>query len=152
MDNIAEAEHHSGYRERCLRGTRRDVLRQLEDWLEDKKDQHVLWLEGIIGDEKSTIAQTFAEVTFAEGKLGASFFCSREFDDRKDLQAIFPTLAFQLARQYPWFREELLKLLRTHPDVGQEPPDLQMEKLIVGPFKASDPNPHHHLRLGRMRG
>ena len=74
MNHAVEAEHYSGYREGCLSGTRRDVLRQLEDWLEDERGRHVLWLEGIAGQGKSAIAQTFAEVTFAEGKLGASFF------------------------------------------------------------------------------
>lgn len=122
MNHAVEAEHYSGYREGCLRGTRRDVLRQLEDWLEDERGRRVLWLEGIAGQGKSAIAQTFAEVTFAEGKLGASFFCSRESDDRSNTQVIFPTLAFQLAHRYPWFQEELLKLLRTNLKSDRSPP------------------------------
>ena len=52
---------------------------------------------------KSTIAQTIAERLFAEGQLGASFFCSRDFEDRRDLQFIFPTIAAQLARRYTKF-------------------------------------------------
>ena len=48
---------------------------------------------------------------------------------------IFPTLAFQLAYQYPRFRKELLKLLRAKPRVGRQSLRLQMEKLIVGPLK-----------------
>jgi len=100
-------------------------------------DQRVFWLNGLAGTGKSTIAQTFAEWTFADGKLGASFFCSRDFEDRSNLQIIFPTLAFQLAYQYPGFRNELLQVLKTRPDVGQESLCSQMEKLIVGPLKAA---------------
>jgi len=135
IHHTVEADHRSGNREGCLRGTRRDVFLQLEDWLEDKQGQNVFWLNGIAGTGKSTIAQTFAEICFADGNLGASFFCSRESDDRSNIQLIFPTLAFQLAHSYPRFREGLLKLLWTNPDVGQESPCSQMEKLIVGPLK-----------------
>ena len=46
-----------------------------------------------------------------DGKLGASFFCLRDFEDRRNLWKIFPTLAFQLAHRYPRFREELLLVL-----------------------------------------
>jgi hypothetical protein len=137
VHHTPEAGYRSGNREGCLRGTRRDVLLQLENWLEDEQGQHVFWLNGLAGTGKSTIAQTFAEITFAEGRLGASFFCSRDFEDRSNLQAILPTLAFQLAYQYTQFREQLLRVLRANPDVGRESLCLQMEKLIVGPFKAA---------------
>ena len=95
------AGHRSGNRDGCLRGTRRNVLLQLEDWLENEQGPRVFWLNGLAGTGKSTITQTFAEITFAEGKLGASFFCSRNFEDRSNIRAIFPTLAFQLAYRYP---------------------------------------------------
>ena len=118
-----------------MKGTRRDVLSQLESWLNDEKDKHVFWLNGLAGTGKSTIAQTFAEMSFTDGKLGASFFCSRDFDDRSNLRKIFPTLAFQLAHRYPPFRGKLLPVLTASPDVGRETLCSQMEKLIVGPLK-----------------
>jgi len=119
-----------------MKGTRRDVLFQLERWSKDEHDKRVFWLNGLAGTGKSTIAQTFAEMCFADGKLGASFFCSRDFEDRSNLRSIFPTLAFQLAHLYPEFRNELLPVLKTRPDVGREALCSQMEKLIVGPFQA----------------
>ena len=120
-----------------MKGTRRDVLFQLENWLNDEQDKRVFWLNGLAGTGKSTIAQTFAEMSFADGKLGASFFCSRDFDDRSNLRSIFPTLAFQLAHRYPHFRQELLPVLAASPDVGRETFCSQIEKLIVGPFQAT---------------
>jgi len=114
-----------------------DVLQQLEDWLENEQGQRVFWLNGLAGTGKSTIAQTFANITFAEGKLGASFFCSRDFGDRSNLQAIIPTLAFQLAYHYPLFREQLLPVLRANPGIGKGLLCSQMESLVVGPFQAT---------------
>ena len=133
-----EASYRSGNRQGCLEGTRKEILLQLENWLMDEQDQHVFWLNGLAGTGKSTIAQTFAEMSFTYGKLGASFFCSRDFEDRSNLQSIFPTLAFQLAHQYPSFREELLRILRARgPGIGRESLCLQMERLIVGPLKTT---------------
>ena len=131
------AGYRSGNRQGCLRGTRADVLLQLECWLKDEQDHRVFWLNGLAGTGKSTIAQTFAETCFADGKLGASFFCSRDFEDRSNLQAIFPTLAFQLAYRHLPFREELLQVLRANPGVAQESLCSQMERIIVDPLKAT---------------
>jgi len=133
----SDAGHRSGNREGCLRGTRRGILLQLDHWLKDEEDHRVFWLNGLAGTGKSTITQTFAEISFADGKLGASFFCSRDFENRSNLQTIFPTIAFQLAYQYSPFREQLLQVLRANPDVGHESLCSQMEKIIVGPFKAT---------------
>ena len=130
------ASYLSGDRQGCLRGTRKGVLREIEHWLAGNQGQQIFWLNGLAGTGKSTIAQTFAERMFADGKLGASFFCSRDFADRSNLHAIFPTLALQLAYRYQLFRNELLKVLKG-PDITKESLCSQMEKLIVGPLKVA---------------
>ena len=137
IHHTAGASYLSGNRQGCLRGTRKGVLWEIDDWLASEQEHRVFWLNGLAGTGKSTIAQTFAERAFADGKLGASFFCSRDFADRSNLQAIFPTLAFQLAYRYQLFRDKLLPVLRACPDVAQESLCSQMEKLIVGPLKAA---------------
>ena len=138
MLHTVNAGHRCGNRQGCLRGTRKGVLGDIQHWLTSEQGQRVFWLNGLAGTGKSTIAQTFAETTFADGMLGASFFCSRDFEDRSNLQKIFPTLAFQLAFQYPRFRKELLRVLKERPDVGQESLCSQMEKLIVRPLEATN--------------
>jgi len=137
MHYTANAGYRSGDRQGCLRGTRTDVLLQLECWLGDEQDHRVFWLNGLAGTGKSTIAQTFAEISFAAGKLGASFFCSRNFEGRSNLQAILPTLAFQLAYRYFLFRQQLVQVLKANPNIGQETLDSQMESIIVDPLRAT---------------
>ena len=112
MYHTLDAGYWCGNRLGCLKGTRKDVLWEIERWSTGKQEQHVFWLNGLAGTGKSTIAQTVAEAAFADGKLGASFFCSRDFADQSNLQVIFPTLTFQLAHQYPHFRRELLQVLK----------------------------------------
>ena len=111
------------------------VLDEIERWTEDSEKSPVFWLNGLAGTGKTTIAQTVAERVFAEGRLGASFFCSRDFEDRSDLRFIFPTIAFQLAYKYPEYRSHFVSLLRTNPDVVYESLYNQMQKLIAEPLR-----------------
>jgi hypothetical protein len=97
----------------------------------------IYWLNGLAGTGKSTIAQTIAEHIFANGRLGASFFCSRDFNDRRSLHYIFPTIAFQLAHRYPKFRSILIPLLQSNPDIGYESLFNQMRMLIAEPLSSS---------------
>jgi len=132
------AEYRHGSRRSCLKGTRETVLDEIEAWAKDFKQSPVFWLNGLAGTGKSTIAQTVSERIFADGQLGASFFCSRDFEDRSDLRFIFPTLAFQLAHKFPKFRSALVPLLQSDPDVAHESLYRQMEKLIIEPLELAD--------------
>jgi len=127
--------YEHGDRQGCLTGTREAILDEIESWTKDLDKSPVYWLNGLAGTGKSTIAQTTAERLFADGRLGASFFCSRDFKDHSDLRLIFPTLSFQLAYRYPDFRSSLVSLLQSNPDIGYESLCNQMEKLVVAPLK-----------------
>ena len=134
----AGAHFGFGDRKGCLKGTREDVLDEIESWSKDPNMSPVYWLNGLAGTGKSTIAHTIAERVFADGRLGASFFCSRDFKDRRNLRYIFPTLSFQLAQRYPKFRSILVPLLQSNPDVVHDSLYNQMEGLIVEPFGSSN--------------
>ena len=138
MHYATEAEHHSGDGQGCMSGTRTDVILWIETWLTDKQHRQVYWLNGLAGTGKSTIARTIAEISLLGRKLGGSFFCSRSSEDRSNLKTIFPTLARQLAYQYPAFQQELLQVLRHNPRAAEEGLDLQMKELIVHPLKAAN--------------
>ena len=106
-------------------------------WSEDFETGRIFWLNGLAGTGKSTVAKTIAERLFATGRLGASFFCSRDFSDRSDLRFIFPTIAVQLAREYSGFRSAFISLARSDPGIADESLYNQMKKLIVDPLKES---------------
>ena len=132
------AEYRHGGRKGCLKGTRRAVLSGIELWARDFDRTPVYWLNGLAGTGKSTIAKTVAERLFADGQLGASFFCSRDFEDQRNLQLIFPTLAVQLARKYTEFRSIFTPLIQSDPDITYESLYDQMEKLIVRPLNEAN--------------
>ena len=132
------AGYRHGGRKGCLKGTRGPVLDTIELWTRDFDRPPVYWLNGLAGTGKSTISQTVAERAFAGDQLGASFFCSRDFLDRSNLDSIFPTLAVQLARKYAEFRSILVPLIQSDPGIADESLYHQMEKLVVEPLSKSN--------------
>ena len=140
LDDLRQAqgaEYRHSNRDRCLKGTRTAVLDEIELWTQDFYKPSVYWLNGLAGTGKSTIALTVAERMFADGRLGASFFCSRDFEDRKNLRFIFPTIAAQLARRYPKIRSILVPLVQRDPEIIHETLYGQMDKLVVQPLVES---------------
>src|SRR5882762_3951656 len=119
---------------------RNSGLEKIESWVHAIDILRVYWLNGVAGCGKTTIAQSFAERMFAEGLLGASFFCSRDFLERRSLHYIFPTLAFQLALKYPTFRGHLLNIIKSNPDVSYGSLETQLKKLLVEPLELSGLN------------
>ena len=60
------------------------LLSEIESWAKDYNRSPIFWLNGLAGTAKSMITPTVSERMFADGELGASFFCSRDFEDRSD--------------------------------------------------------------------
>jgi NACHT domain len=129
------AGYSSGNHKPCLNGTREGVLQDIEAWEAGKMNESVYWLKGVAGCGKSTIAQTFADRSAEHGNLGASFFCSRDYPDRRNLHLIFPTLAYDLAYWSTDFKIALVSIIRTNPNVQYDTLHIQLEKLLVRPFK-----------------
>ena len=107
-------------------------------WAENSQERHVFWLNGLAGTGKSTIAQTFAEMVAEAGTLGASFFCSRDYLDRKELKNIFPTLAYQLAYKYPAFRNRIIQVIKQDPSVARNSLISQLKDLIADPLLSTN--------------
>ncbi|KAF9646346.1 hypothetical protein BDM02DRAFT_3262329 [Thelephora ganbajun] len=131
------AEYCHGDRRTCLKGTRTAVLDEIELWTRDFDKPPIYWLNGLAGTGKGTIAQTIAGRVFADGQLGASFFCSQDFQDRRSLHLIFPTLAVQLARRYPEYRSIFVPLVQSNPELVNGSLYTQIISLIVRPLKES---------------
>ena len=138
LEPVRNAGYQTGHHEKCLPGTRESVLRDLMLWAKNPQDRNVFWLNGLAGTGKSTIAQSFSEAIVKEGLLGASFFCSRDYLDRKELKNIFPTLAYQLACQYPHFQSHIISILKDNPTLAHTSLIFQLENLLVNPLSRTN--------------
>ena len=107
-------------------------------WAKNLQGQNVFWLNGLAGTGKSTITQSFSEIAAKEGILGASFFCSRDYLDRRVLKHIFPTLAYQLAHHYPHFQSHIVASIKKDPTIAHASLISQLENLLVNPLSESN--------------
>ncbi|KAH8085425.1 hypothetical protein BXZ70DRAFT_900107, partial [Cristinia sonorae] len=134
MYEKGQQESKSGKRTHCLAQTRVEILGRLELWLVSTEDYRVFWLNGMAGTGKSTIADSLVRYARAEGCLGAAFFCSRDFETARDINRIFPTIAFQLAHSIPLYKDKLIQLIS---GMASLPGSLeeQLNILILKPLK-----------------
>ncbi|KAI9069913.1 hypothetical protein FKP32DRAFT_1529157, partial [Trametes sanguinea] len=93
----------------------------------------MMWLYALAGAGKSTIAMTTAQWCYLRKILAASFFCGRD-GDRSNVRAIMSTVASQLARRCPIFREALRKAVAENLNIYEMSVASQLEKLIADPL------------------
>ena len=101
--------------------------------MNSEAERRVYLLTGLAGTGKTTIAKSVAKFAHENGVLAASFFCSRDSDERSNLQLIFPTIAFQLSHFSRQFRGGIVTTIKQSPDIGFAPPDEQLKHLIIEP-------------------
>jgi hypothetical protein len=95
-----------------------------------------MWLHGLAGTGKSTLAATVAQSLEESRHLGASFF-SRSDAERSDPQAVFGTIASQLAARFPSLLWKYLKSFEMSPWSPTRLLISFFQKLIYGPLKTA---------------
>jgi hypothetical protein len=112
------------------------IARAIESWARDTTAPPVYWLNKSNASENTAIARVVAGRMSTANRLGASFFCSQVVEGR-NLHLIFPTLAHQLACEFPNFY--------CHPpthgpglDVSKWRMAKQMTRLILTPSVVSN--------------
>ncbi|KAG8694725.1 hypothetical protein FRC08_008298 [Ceratobasidium sp. 394] len=123
------------HRTRCLQDTRTNVLQDLQEWVHYGKFHKVYWLSGTSGSGKTTIAYSLCEYLENSGRPAASFFCSRDLPDCRDVRRILPNVAYQLARLSRPLRRAISNSLERDPEVCSQPIKNQFERLIAMPLE-----------------
>lgn len=113
------------------------MLDKIFTWFNDDSPQvpQVFWLSGLGGTGKTAISHTVCEKMYANGRLGASFFFSRDEADRRRLPFIIPTIAFQLASKNHAYRRKISDVLKVHPDAPSRAQQYQLKELLIDPLK-----------------
>jgi len=105
---------------RCLPGTRKEILEQIEKWVKPgSKGKSILWLHGPAGAGKSAIAQTIAEKCAGRDQLAASFFFARTVPNRNSAKHLLQTIAAQIALSVPEKRKMLDTILKKDPCIAE---------------------------------
>ncbi|KAH7098190.1 hypothetical protein BKA62DRAFT_773665 [Auriculariales sp. MPI-PUGE-AT-0066] len=122
----------SGY----MHGTREELLNEFTTWAINPAGPCVLWLSGLAGTGKSSIAQSFATRLAENGIFVVSFFISRHAHHRSDLYGILHTLAFELARVHHAARASIPQAFESDPHIHELNLDKQVDKLLLQPLLA----------------
>ncbi|KAH7099449.1 hypothetical protein BKA62DRAFT_306347 [Auriculariales sp. MPI-PUGE-AT-0066] len=120
----------------CMDGTREELLNEFTTWATNPAGPCVLWLSGLAGTGKSSIAQSVAARLAEKGMSVVSFFISRHAHRRSDLCSIIHTLAFELARVHHAARASILQALERDPRIHELNLDGQVDQLLLQPLRA----------------
>ncbi|KAJ3886105.1 quinon protein alcohol dehydrogenase-like superfamily [Lentinula edodes] len=138
MRHSSEAFHDSDIVDRspCHPETRKDILSEIETWAMDASSEPGYWMFGLAGTGKSTIAFSVCEILKGRKVLAATFFCSRQIPKCNNYRLIIPTLSYQLARFSRTFAMSVKEILAQDSNIVTKRPEVQMEKLLIEPWKA----------------
>ncbi|KAI5118583.1 hypothetical protein M0805_008673 [Coniferiporia weirii] len=93
----------------CLEGTRKPVLKQVEDWA--VSDSKLFWLHGLAGSGKSAIANSVAHMLEQQQLLFGCFFCKRDDPECHNPMNLFPTLAYHFSKWHMTYRSLVLSVI-----------------------------------------
>jgi len=130
FDTHAEGDHNRT----CHPDTRVDLLRQIDEWVDDPTAKSIFWLNGMAGTGKSTISRTVARRCDARGMLGASFFFKRGEGDCGHAGLFFTTIAAQLVVKQPAIAAHIKIAIDSDPAITDKMMTDQFEKLVLNPL------------------
>lgn len=136
---------------KCHPSTRQTVIKHIMTWINDlQKFCFFIWLYGPAGTGKSAIAESIAELCYAENILAASFFFCRTAEGRSDQLRLIPTLVYQLCLFMPAIRRYVEGAIEEDPLVLSRSLEAQIHRLVVDPLRWALLNEENamSLRLG----
>ncbi|CCA76182.1 hypothetical protein PIIN_10175, partial [Serendipita indica DSM 11827] len=119
----------------CLEGTRKDVLKLIWDWADNRSaDKPIFWLCDIAGSGKSTVAMSAVEKWRQKGVLGGEFFFSMSSNEASNIEKFCSTIARDLADYIPELAPHIAQAIKQNPSIMRKPLLEQLQTLVVGPL------------------
>ncbi|MCJ1471179.1 hypothetical protein MMC07_009827 [Pseudocyphellaria aurata] len=119
----------------CLPNTRVDILSRIIDWSADPGHKRsILWLAGMPGTGKSTIARSIAHTLTKQKRLAANFFFSRGRGDLGHANRLLSTIAVQLAERSRPLKKYISEAIAEDGGLVRRNMRDQWRKLIIEPI------------------
>ncbi|KDQ11002.1 hypothetical protein BOTBODRAFT_115077, partial [Botryobasidium botryosum FD-172 SS1] len=132
MGQLAPADMETFDLPRCQPGTRSHEIQLITEWVMDPgASERILWLPGLAGFGKSTLATTLADTFAGLRRLGAFLFFSRDVEERSSPSRVVKTLAYQLALFDHRIAEKVSGILDESPYMIRSHVRNQFTQLIV---------------------
>ncbi|KLO07814.1 hypothetical protein SCHPADRAFT_632645 [Schizopora paradoxa] len=81
----------------CYGDTCNTILEEIKAWAVKDGQPQIMWISGLAGTGKSTIAKTIATWAAEEGILGGNYFFSRDMMELRKSSHVIPTIAYHLS-------------------------------------------------------
>ncbi|KAJ2915779.1 hypothetical protein MD484_g4657, partial [Candolleomyces efflorescens] len=140
---------------RCHAGTRQAVIYHVFDWYgyQQRPGKPIMWIYAPAGYGKTAVAGTVSEKLEEEaeelgfGLIGATFFFWRTSAERNSPARFIITLTYQLSISIPELVPHIERAVKQDPMIFSKVLEVQLMKLIIGPFKALGDTSHMPNRL-----
>jgi len=129
---LAQSAFHQGSRRPCEYNTRVDLLEQLQFDIKDARTR-VVWLQGSPGQGKTAIATSLCFKLRSAQIPVVSFF----FSGADDMEKFAGTIARQLARFSPEFRDALIDVIDQYEPSTMHDETHEIEQLVITPAKTA---------------
>ncbi|KAJ7192044.1 hypothetical protein GGX14DRAFT_701470 [Mycena pura] len=137
LKKLKPVEMNAASRALCLRGTRKEILDSISEWVTVPSDSgNILWLAGVAGTGKSAIATTIAESLRGLQRLGAFLFFDRNDHARSHPDEVIRTIAYSLALSNSHIAAAISAVIHSDPAVVNAPLLTQFEMLLLQPLKS----------------
>ncbi|KAG1718809.1 hypothetical protein EDB19DRAFT_809800 [Suillus lakei] len=142
LTGIFDSEYHQPHSQ-CMPNTRVALRKRITRVL-DQRDRTNVWLNGLAGVGKTSIAFTIAKEMIAAKRLVCTFFFSHKHSSKVD--AIIPTIAYQLALAFPHIQDTIVLAIKNDKmllSAGKSRVD-QIRELVIKPLQTLKDlnNPH----------
>ncbi|KAJ7213168.1 WD40 repeat-like protein, partial [Mycena pura] len=135
LETLSYTRYDASARSECLAGTREGILRDIAEWLMASTDaSNVLWLSGVAGSGKSTIATGIYRYFRDRNRLGAFVFFDRSLPREGSPKAVLHSIAHSLAQFSPPFNDALCRVLSDDRKIVEDTIASQFRKLLVEPL------------------
>ncbi|KAF8297746.1 hypothetical protein DL93DRAFT_2045019, partial [Clavulina sp. PMI_390] len=130
----------------CLPGTRTAVLEALQTWAADLAGTKVLWLQGVAGSGKSSIAVNVAKFFEHTNVLMAYYRFETAKQGQLNPSNLFTTIALQLAAQDTGLEAKLVELVTSATPLERKSQDpAEQLRLFLVPLLQHNPNAYHQV-------
>ncbi|KAK7030204.1 WD40 repeat-like protein [Favolaschia claudopus] len=118
----------------CLAGTRVKIIADITEQLMTQSKTPIIWLSGVAGSGKSTIATSVSEYFRVLGRLGAWIRFARNDVGRSDPIVVLHTIVWGLANAHPYMEQAICKALSQDSHLVEAPIEKQFQELLLQPL------------------
>ncbi|KAJ7938605.1 hypothetical protein B0H13DRAFT_1587562, partial [Mycena leptocephala] len=123
-------------RHECLPGTRSEIIKDITQRLTTPSEARIVWLSGVAGSGKSTVATSVSEYFRGLGRLGTFLCFTRNDVVGSDPTLVLHAVAFGLAKAHPHIERAICSALSRDSNLVEAPIDKQFQELLLGPLES----------------